>query len=92
VELKELYQRAIAHYGPEAQTRKTLEEMAKLQVELCHHACGRATRLSIAEEIADVQIMLEQMSLLHDCADAVELFRRRKLERLEEKLDPVPLA
>ena len=40
----------------------------------------------IAEEIADGQIMLEQMMLLHDCEDAVIYFRRRKIKRLAERL------
>ena len=35
----------------------------------------------IAEEIADVEIMLEQMKVLHDCADAAA-YRKSKLRRL----------
>ena len=31
-------------------------------------------------------IMLEQMMLLHDCKDAVAECRRRKIERLAERL------
>ena len=37
------------------------EEMSELQKELCKHDRGKDNREAIAEEIADVQIMLEQM-------------------------------
>ena len=40
----------------------------------------------LAEEIADVQIMLEQMELLHDCAGLVAGFKAQKLDRLEKRL------
>lgn len=40
----------------------------------------------IAEEIADVQIMLEQMELLHDCVGLVAGFKAQKLDRLEKRL------
>ena len=64
---KELYRRAIDTYGPDAQTRMVMEEMAELQKELCKNSRGADNLASIAEEIADVEIMLEQMMVLHDC-------------------------
>lgn len=83
---KELYRLAISTYGPEAQTVMVFEEMAELQKELCKHARGTDNRESIAEEIADVQIMLEQMIELHGCEDAVLCYKRHKLERLAERI------
>lgn len=77
---------ALDTYGAEAQTLIAFEEMAELQKELCKHARGRDNRDHIAEEVADVLIMLEQMMLLHDCKDAVAECRRRKIERLAERL------
>ena len=62
------------------------EEMSELQKELCKAARGKQNKAEIAEEIADVQIMLGQMILLHDCADEVEEQKARKLERLEGRL------
>lgn len=41
----------------------------------------------IAEEIADVEIMLEQMMMLFCCADDVRDWRRRKVARLKKRLD-----
>jgi hypothetical protein len=81
-----LYRIALSTYGAEAQTLMAMEEMAELQKELCKHARGRENRAQIAEEIADVQIMLEQMAMLHDCAGLVEGYKAQKLERLEKRL------
>lgn len=40
----------------------------------------------IAEEIADVEIVLAQMKILHDCAEDVEQWKFRKLRRLKERM------
>ena len=84
--VKELYRLALSTYGAQAQTMMVMEEMAELQKELCKHARGKENRAQIAEEIADVQIMLEQMELLHDCAGLVAGFKAQKLDRLEKRL------
>lgn len=81
-----IYREALDAYGAESQTLMMLEEMSELQKELCKHARGRKNKLDIAEEIADVQIMLAQMIILHDCANAVEEFKRSKIKRLEDRL------
>ena len=67
-----IYREALNKWGAEAQTLMVFEEMSELQKELCKHARGKDNREAIAEEIADVQIMLEQMMILHDCEDLVE--------------------
>lgn len=41
---------------------------------------------AIAEEIADVLIMLEQMMLLYSCKESVKRYRDEKIERLAERL------
>lgn len=84
--VKELYRLALSTYGAQAQTMMVMEEMAELQKELCKHARGKENRAQIAEEIADVQIMLEQMELLHDCEGLVAGFKAQKLDRLEKRL------
>ena len=82
----EIYRKALRRWGPEAQTLMAVEEMSELQKELCKAARGKQNKAEIAEEIADVQIMLGQMILLHDCADEVEEQKARKLERLKGRL------
>ena len=83
---KELYRRALDAYGAEAQTRMVFEEMAELQKELCKNSRGQDNWRHIAEEIADVEIMLEQMMVLHDCESLVAGYKKCKLDRLEERL------
>ena len=82
-----IYESALKKYGKENQTRMMFEEMAELQKELCKEARGEDNTDAIAEEIADVKIMLEQMIILHNCKDMVEMQMKRKLQRLKERLE-----
>lgn len=79
--------RALDTYGSCAQVMMVFEEMSELQKELCKYLRGRGSFEHIAEEIADVEITLEQMKLLFYCAYDVRDWRRRKVERLKERLD-----
>lgn len=81
-----IYQAALDRWGADAQTLMVFEEMAELQKELCKNARGKDNRGNIAEEIADVQIMLEQMIVLHDCRAMVRTYKAAKIERLQERL------
>ncbi len=82
----EIYKEALRRWGQEAQTLMMFEEMSELQRELCKSARGKQNRKAIAEEIADVFIMLNQMILLHKCAEEVEGQKARKLKRLEARI------
>ena len=81
-----IYETALAHYGGDLQTLVCIEEMSELTKELCKHARGADNVDAIAEEIADVEIMLAQMKILHSCADAVKDHRERKLARLAVRM------
>ncbi len=83
----EVLQRALDTYGSLPQIVMVFEEMSELQKELCKYLRGKYSPASIAEEIADVEIMIEQMKMLFCCADEVRDVRRRKVERLKERLD-----
>lgn len=82
-----IYKQALAHYGAETQTLMMFEEMSELQKELCKHARGADNIDAIAEEITDVEIMLEQMKLLHNCAEQVRKHRIKKLVRLAHRME-----
>lgn len=82
----EICRAALEAFGAEAQMVMAIEEMSELTKELCKHRRGRDNVEAIAEEIADVEIMLQQMVILFDCAGQVETFRRYKLERLAERI------
>ena len=62
---REILSYALKTYGAEAQTLMVMEEMSELTKELCKHARGADNTDAIAEEIADVYIMLNQMEILH---------------------------
>lgn len=83
----EVLQRALDTYGSTMQIVVVFEEVSELQKELCKYLRGRGSFEHIAEEIADVEIMLEQMKMLFCCTDDVRNERRRKVERLKERLD-----
>lgn len=83
----EVLQRALDTYGSLPQIVMVFEEMSELQKELCKYLRGKYSPASVAEEIADVEIMLEQMKMLFCCADDVRDVRRRKVERLNVRLN-----
>ena len=82
-----LLQRAIAKYGKDAQMKMVLEEMSELQKEICKLWRGKDNRDAIAEEVADVEIMLDQLKLMLDIPYQVEQHRQNKLQRLQERLE-----
>lgn len=82
-------QAAVAKYGPEAQRRQLLEELAELQVAVLHHQREKATKADVVTEMADVTIMLAQLQIMLAVSNEVlEREIRRKLNRLADKLVP----
>lgn len=71
-----IHQQALNKFGNQAQHLKLIEEMAELT-----QAILKGTNVS--EEIADVQIVLDQIKLLHPDWTSWEQI---KLKRLEERL------
>lgn len=82
-----VFRQALETYGPQHQTMMAMEEMAELAKELCKASRGLGNVEHIAEEIADVQITLEQMIILHQCRGLVERIRAEKVKRLQERLE-----
>ena len=83
---KEILTAALNRWGPELQTAVAIEEMAELTKELCKHARGAHNTDAIAEEIADVYVMLNQMEILHNVEARVIWWHNTKLARLEERI------
>lgn len=79
--------RAIQTWGEDSQMKMLLEEMSELQKEICKNWRGADNVDHIAEEIADVEIMLEQLKLMTGSGDKVNTIREQKLRRLEQRLD-----
>ena len=80
---------ALVCFGIEAQRIKCIEEMAELTKELCKDAIGQGDRDHIAEEIADVKIMLMQMERHYRVGVEVARWEAKKFKRLAERLNIV---
>ena len=90
---KEIEGRAINTYGEQPQVNMAIEEMPELTKELLKlrrestQAGFQKRRESIKEEIADVQIMLDQMRLIFgDTAEQEEFKLKRLNDRLKSRL------
>lgn len=80
-------QSAIYKYGGERQKKKLFEEMAELMQAICHTDDGKDDKWHIAEEIADVQIMLEQMIFLYGIRGEVNRQHELKIKRLNDRVN-----
>ena len=85
-----IFERAVDTYGVESQIRKAIEEMAELTKELCKDA-GSGERVDlIAGEIADVEIMLEQLRYIYRRENIdfyIARWKDAKVDRLRLKLE-----
>ena len=84
---QDIFRSAIDTYGEVMQITVAFEEMSELQKELCKHIRGIGSQENIAEEIADVEIMLEQMKMIFNCETAVLQVRDEKVNRLKERIE-----
>ena len=80
----EILTTAIRTYGEKEQECQAIEECAELIQAINHKHRGREH--NIAEEIADVEIMLEQLKIINDCRDQVKAMREIKIERLYQRV------
>lgn len=81
-----VYENAIDAYGIRPQLLMVLEEMSELQKEICKNFRGKDNRTAIAEECADLTIMLEQLRLIFGINDEVNLQMDLKVRRLDERI------
>ena len=76
----EILTAAIRTFGEKSQEGVAVEECAELIQAISHKHRGREN--NIAEEIADVEIMLEQLKIINDCREEVAKIHKQKIERL----------
>lgn len=79
-----LLNQAIEKFGATEQENLAIEECSELIQAISHKHRGREH--NIAEEIADVEIMLDQLRIINGCFYEVANIKEIKLERLEERL------
>lgn len=88
-EKQKLYDDAIDLWGTEAQIMMVIEECGELVQALAQKYRGRVGVYDVAEEVADVQIMTEQMARIIEREfgeDLVGPIKEGKLERLAERV------
>ena len=81
---QEIFRKAVQTWGKAAQIDMMIEEMAELTKALLNERRGRDN--NIAEEMADVRIMLEQMAVIFQNAGEVERIFREKVTRIDQRL------
>ena len=77
------------HYGIKKQMRQLAEECSELAVEASHSA-RKGTTVKIIEEMADVEIMIEQIVYLakidrKDIDEVIDYKIERQLKRIKEE-------
>lgn len=89
----EILEQAVEKYGKEAQVYQTVEEMSELTKELIKNVNrGKSNVQEIAEETADVIIMLYQITMIYNKEDEQfdgKVFQtvKKKINRLKKRMD-----
>lgn len=93
---KETMYKAINTYGVENQMIKTVEELSELSQALCKslirlnytkEKISLESVDNIFEEMADVEIMLEQCKMIfYKSEDKINDYKNKKIKRLERRL------
>ena len=86
-ERKQIYQAACEKYGIDSQIVIAIEEMSELTKEICKISRGQGNVENLAEEIADVTIMMEQLRLIYDINDLTCGYIDAKIRRLQIRLE-----
>lgn len=77
---------ALRKYGANAQMDQTIEECAELIVALRHYRRGKATEQDVLGELADVAIMVDQMTMHFGAQQFADVYRE-KLSKLRRRLE-----
>jgi hypothetical protein len=80
------YTNALIHYGDRHQMIVAIEELSECQKEICKILRGGENFPHLAEEIADVLITMEQMTLMFGLEDQVSKYMDIKVTRLDDDL------
>lgn len=82
----ELYEKAVEKYGLQAQSLVAIEEMTELSKVILKGFRNEINKEELTDEIADVEIMLEQLKQFHKIGNKVRDRKRYKKIRLEKRL------
>ena len=85
MQLEQIYQATINKWGEDAQYDQAVEECAELIIALKHFRRGRIDKQAVISELADVSLMLGQLSWMFG-PEQVEEARKNKLAKLDRLL------
>lgn len=73
----------IDHYGTRIQQDIAIEELSELQKSIIKYRREPSdkTKESVVEEIADVQVMLEQLKMIFSCRTKIDEIMDAKIDR-----------
>lgn len=83
--ITQICQQLINKFGAEHQIVLAIEELSELQKELCKILREEADGVALMEEIADVEIVLEQVKLILKNHKDVNFLIDKKLQRAKER-------
>ena len=90
---EDILHKAVCHYGNSLQELKAIEELGELiqaiaRTWICDGDEDETVKAheNLAEEMADVEIMMEQLKIIHDNRDKVAIWRDIKLGRLSARM------
>lgn len=86
-ETNTIFDNVIDFYGAKNQLTVCIEELSELIKELCKVQRGIPNVDNIAEEMADVKIVLAQLDIIINNHDEVEKWIKKKLDRLKHRLE-----
>lgn len=83
----ELYKKAIEKWGVISQVEMAIEECSELiqAIQKVKRSNTIETNTHVCEEIADVEIMIEQLREIFE-SDIIDQYKTEKLERLERRI------
>ena len=85
-ERKRIYTYAIDRWGIKGQILMVIEEMSELTKEICKSFRGKDNLDQIADEAADVMIMMEQLRMILGLDDMIAEHMEAKVKRLADRL------
>lgn len=85
-ERQQVYTNALIAYGEGIQCIVAIEELSECAKEICKALRNKGDLEHLAEEIADAQICMEQMSYFFGIQEDVDRWMDSKIKRLDKDL------
>ena len=82
---RDIYKETVEKWGIHSQLLMATEELGELLVALAHYQRGRCDKDTVAEEIADVMLMAEEMAYLFG-RERVIFWLEKKKEVIQRRL------